>query len=132
MANLTVHQSLGTITNDEFANDRVLMTKVEATVEVLNENGEVIMDTIVISAGTKKERTKEIPRKVIGHQWTRNMFNAVGNRVLQNDTDSAFFTMMGTAMEQVLQNNKESFPLAFSNMSTIMRNRLNANLTTQG
>jgi DNA polymerase elongation subunit (family B) len=132
MANLTVHQSLGTITGEEFATNRLLMDKVDATVEELNEDGEVVMDTITIGAGTKKERTKEVPRKVIGHQWTRNMFNSVGNRVLQNDTDSAFFTMMGTTMEQVLQNNKESFPLAFANMSTIMRNRLNANLATQG
>lgn len=55
------------------------------------------------------------------------------SRILQNDTDSAFFTMQGTVLQDVMVHSPEAFPKAFANFLVILRNRLNENLrTSQG
>jgi hypothetical protein len=101
MANLTIHQALGTTDGKQLESNH-LMSQVEVVVDEKDADGNIVTQEVTVMVGNK-EKKKTVPRKVTIMEWVRNYFNTVGNRILQNDTDSAFFVFESSVLGKILR-----------------------------
>lgn len=107
------------------------MSQIEVVVDEKDADGNVVTQEVKIMVG-KQEKTKAVPRKIAVKEWTRNYFNGTENRILQNDTDSAFFVFESSILGKILRSNPDQFATAFENFDVLLRNRLNENIRKCG